>query len=220
MSNLAADVRSAATACGVAALPAALPGAARRGSGARPTPTARIAPRAAAAAWPGLDAHWPPGTLCELLFDADGGDALDLLWPTLALLTAQRRRVVVVSPPRWPQAPALRVQGLDPAYITLREDGHSGDWSAEQCLRSGACAAVLLWEDAATDYAQLRRWQRAAESGGALAFLLRPARAARQPSPAALRLHLRELAGPGAIEVLRSRGRFPGRAVPPPRRGD
>lgn len=219
MNHLAAGILSATTAPYRASLLSAAPGTERRGSGTRQSHGAH-GTAAASAAWPAGDVRWPPGTLCELLFDADGRDALDLLLPTLAALTAQRRHVVVVSPPHWPSAPALRARGLDPAYLTLRHSGRSGDWSAEQCLRSGACAAVLLWEDAATDYAQLRRWQRAAESGGALAFLLRPARAADQPSPAALRLQLRDLAGPHAIEVLRSRGRFHGGAAAPPRRGD
>jgi cell division inhibitor SulA len=80
-----------------------------------------------------------------------------------------------------------------------------GAWSAEQCLRSGSCGAVLSWMQQA-DYTQLRRLQLAAESGDALAFLFRPARAAAKASPAALRLQLHADAGHVDIEILKCRG--------------
>jgi len=209
----------------VSAAPSALADVLRHpGVWRRAAPVAGL--RAQATGWRDLDAAlpgggWPLGALSEILLEADGLGELGLVMPALAALTRRKRRVVFVVPPYQPYAPALAAHGLDLGYVTQIDAVHAdGAWSIEQCLRSGACAAVLLWEDAATDYAQLRRWQRAAESGGALAFLLRPARAADQPSPAALRLQLRDLAGPHAIEVLRSRGRFHGGAAAPPRRGD
>ena len=82
-----------------------------------------------------------------------------------------------------------------------------GAWSAEQCLRSGSCGAVLGWLRHA-DYTQLRRLQLAAESGEALAFLFRPAAAAAKASPAALRLQLHADSEAGAvdIDILKCRG--------------
>ena len=74
-------------------------------------------------------------------------------------------------------------------------------WATEQCLRAGCLSAVLCWPQKVDDRA-LRRLQVAAESGQALVFAFRDARAAAQPSPAALRLQL----APGQLQVLKCRG--------------
>lgn len=180
--------------------------------------------RALASGWSDLDAvlpggGWPAGALTEILVEADGLGELGLLMPTLAALTRQRRRVVFVAPPYLPYAPALAAQGLDLAQVTQIDGAPSdgaradGAWSAEQCLRSGACGAVLLWART-PDYTQLRRWQLAAESGGALGFLFRPANAATQASPAALRLLVRAENDATGIEVVKCRGGFDHRASP------
>ena len=75
-------------------------------------------------------------------------------------------------------------------------------WAAEQCQRSGSCGAVLCWPRQASDRA-LRRLQVAAETGQTLGFAYRPASAAHNPSPAALRLLLE---GPAQVRVLKCRG--------------
>ena len=82
---------------------------------------------------------------------------------------------------------------------------NDGAWSAEQCLRSGSCGAVLSWLPVA-DYTLLRRLQLAAESGDALAFVFRPAKAASKTSPAALRLQLHADAEQTDVEILKCRG--------------
>jgi hypothetical protein len=151
---------------------------------------------------------WPLGALSEILFDHDGIGELDLLMPALAELTQRRQRVVFVTPPYIPYAPALDAHGLDLRYVVQIDSAPTeGSWSAEQCLRSGSCGAVLSWMQQG-DYTQLRRLQLAAESGDALAFLFRPARAADKPSPAALRLHLHSSADQVDIEILKCRGNF------------
>lgn len=151
--------------------------------------------RALATGLPELDAllpggGWPSGALSEILIDADGLGELSLLMPALADITQRGQRVVFVAPPYIPYAPALEAHGLDLRHVVqIQANANEGAWSAEQCLRSGSCGAVLSWLDEA-DYTQLRRLQLAAESGDALAFLFRPARAASKHSPAALRLQL------------------------------
>ena len=143
----------------------------------------------------GLDAMlpgrgWPNGALIEIQFDCDGVGELALVMPALAQLTQRQQRVVFVAPPHIPYAPALAAQGVDLRYaVQIDASAAQGAWSAEQCLRSGACGAVLSWLGDA-DYTQLRRLQLAAESGDALSFLFRPARFAAKSSPAALRLRL------------------------------
>ena len=167
--------------------------------------------RALATGLPELDARlpgggWPLGALSEILIDHDGIGELSLLMPALAALTQRRQRVVFVAPPYIPYAPALSACGLDLRYVVqIDADARKGAWSAEQCLRSGSCGAVLGWLDEA-DYTQLRRLQLAAESGEALAFLFRPARAAAKTSPAALRLHLHAQDDQLDIEILKCRG--------------
>jgi hypothetical protein len=152
--------------------------------------------RALSTGLPDLDAllpggGWPCGALSEVLFTHDGLGELSLLMPALAELTRRQQRVVFVAPPYIPYAPALAAQGLDLRYVVqIESTANEGAWSAEQCLRSGSCGAVLSWVHQA-DYTQLRRLQLAAESGDALAFLFRPAQSAAKPSPAALRLQLR-----------------------------
>jgi hypothetical protein len=133
---------------------------------------------------------WPCGALSEILFAHDGIGELSLLMPALAAITQRRQRVVFVAPPYIPYAPALEAHGLDLRYVVqIEANAGEGAWSAEQCLRSGSCGAVLGWLHHA-DYTQLRRLQLAAESGDALAFLFRPAHSAGKSSPAALRLQL------------------------------
>ena len=78
-------------------------------------------------------------------------------------------------------------------------------WAAEQALRSGACGTVLVWLRA-PDERRMRRLQLAAETGRAWGVLFRPGCAARERSPAALRLHLAPAASGLAVYVLKRRG--------------
>lgn len=149
---------------------------------------------------------WPPAALSELLLSADGIGELRLLLPTLTRLSRQPRPVVLVGPPYLPYAPALAAAGLDLARLHWIDPGTPSAcaWALEQCLRSQACGAVLGWLPRADDRC-LRRLQVAAESGQCLGFLFRPASAAANPSPAALRLLLQ----PGRLQVLKCRGGNP-----------
>jgi len=150
---------------------------------------------------------WPPASLSEVLMACDGLGELSLLWPTLARLTAARVPVVVVGPPYLPYAPAWHLAGVALDYVTVvHADASRAMWAAEQCLRSSACGAVLCWPKNPTDQA-LRRLQVASETGHALAFAFRPERAADNPSPAALRLHVH--AHPRRVRVLKCRGANP-----------
>jgi hypothetical protein len=149
---------------------------------------------------------WPCGAVSEILFEYDGVGELSLLMPALADITQRGQRVVFVTPPYIPYAPALAVHGVDLRYVVqIDANPTEGAWSAEQCLRSGSCGAVLSWLPIA-DYTLLRRLQLAAESGDALAFVFRPAKAASKTSPAALRLQLHTDAEQTDIEILKCRG--------------
>jgi protein ImuA len=150
---------------------------------------------------------WPRGALSEILVADDGLGECSLLLPALAALTRARRRVVLVAPPYIPYAPALVAAGVDLAYLVhIEADAIERHWTAEQCLRAGCCGAVLGWLPRA-DYRELRRLQLAAETGGALGFVFRPLAAARETSPAALRLAIHgSESEPARIEILKCRG--------------
>jgi hypothetical protein len=151
---------------------------------------------------------WPESALTELLIPAAGMGELQLLWPALARLSSGNGVVALVDPPYLPYAPAwhaagVRLQGLH----VIRADAREAMWAAEQCLRSGACTAVLCWPKRIDDRT-LRRLQVAAETGQCHGFALRPLPAARNPSPAALRIVL-EPGPPRRLHVLKVRGAMP-----------
>jgi hypothetical protein len=149
---------------------------------------------------------WPRGALTEILVGHDGLGEMSLLLPAIAALTQARRRVAVIAPPYVPYPPALVAAGVDLAHL-VQIDAAAADrhWSAEQCLRAGCCAAVLHWLPDA-DYRQLRRLQLAAETGDALAFLLRPLKARSESTPAALRIQVSSSETGSCVEILKCRG--------------
>ncbi len=145
---------------------------------------------------------WPRRSLTELLLPADGVGELELLFPTLARMTQAGGTVVLVAPPYIPYAPAWQVAGVDLAHLEIVEaQARDALWAFEQCLRSGACAAVLGWPQQA-DAQSLRRLQVAADSGDCLGFAFRDRKHLANPSPAALRLEQAD----GAWHVRKCRG--------------
>lgn len=176
----------------------------------------RSLPSGVPTGFPTLDAAlpwggWPPGSLSELLAEPPGA-GLGLVVPTLTRLGDEGRWMLLVSPPWSPYAPALAARGVRlERLVVVRAEGR-GAWAAEQGLRSGSCAAVLLW-GGRWELAALRRLQLAAETGGALAFLFREPAAARQASPAPLRLELSPAGAGYRARVLKQRGAPAGAAL-------
>jgi hypothetical protein len=152
---------------------------------------------------------WPMGALSEVLLPADGVGELRLVWPALAALSQGDRAIVLVAPPYLPYPPAWQAAGVRLASLqVVTAAPREALWATEQCLRSGACGAVLCWPGNADDRA-LRRLQVAAETGRALGFAFRPLRAAANPSPAVLRVAIET--SPRPLRVLKCRGA----SVPP-----
>lgn len=145
--------------------------------------------------WPMLDAAlpargWPEASLTEILLPADGIGELRLVLPTLARLTQGQRPVMLIAPPYRPCVMGWRQQGVNLQRVEIVDaDEKHVLWAAEQALRSGSCAAVLVWPQQADDRS-LRRLQVAADTGRALAFVFRDRRYLTNASPAALRLEL------------------------------
>ncbi|MBK9495086.1 MAG: hypothetical protein BWZ07_00760 [Alphaproteobacteria bacterium ADurb.BinA280] len=175
--------------------------------------------------WAALDdilpgGGWPAAALTEILLPLDGVGELRLLWPSLAHLS-QQGPVVLIAPPYALLAPAWHAAGvsLDSLQVirphvgnerSLDKSDRQALWAAEQCLRSGACRAVVCWPQWADDRA-LRRLQVAAESGQCPGFLFRSIQAAHNPSPAALRLQLH--VRPAEVQVLKCRGGWAGQRL-------
>lgn len=150
---------------------------------------------------------WPCGALTELLPQHEGIGELRILGPALAQLAAQGKFIAWIAPPYLPYAPALAAAGIALERVLIVKTTKDGDslWAAEQALRSAACGGVLAWPRDIR-YTQLRRLQLAAEDGRCLAVLFRPTQAAREPSPAVLRIALATAAGGLALSILKRRG--------------
>jgi len=155
---------------------------------------------------------WPGGALTEIFAERTGIGELQILMPAAARLTRAGRWLVLIAPPYIPYAPALAAHGVKLSHLMLIQP-QTGDeilWACEQALRMDDCGAILTWLDTAHDRT-LRRLQLAAEGGGAIAVLFRPARAI-PASPAALRLHVGKTGNKTIIRILKRRGG----AVPDP----
>lgn len=173
---------------------------------------ARVASASVPTGFPQLDAElpgggWPTGSLAELLPSHEGIGELRILGPALAALAHAGRRLAWIAPPYLPYAPALAAAGIDLAQVLIVRTRAARDasWAAEQVLHSAACGAVLVWPSDVR-YAALRRLQLAAERGHAMTVLFRPPHAAKEPSPAVLRLALHTAAGGLAVRILKRRG--------------
>jgi len=151
---------------------------------------------------------WPSGALTEILATHQGIGELSLLAPALARLARQEARWITwIAPPHLPYAPALQSIGVDLARVAVVQAHCAAEalWATRQALACGACSAVLSWLSV-PDLQSLRRLQLAVEGKDTCAFLFRPAFAARDFSPAPLRLQLAPAGERLAIHVLKRRG--------------
>ncbi len=166
------------------------------------------------------DGGWPRGALAELLAATPGSGELPLLMPALAAHAGTGGWIVLVAPPYVPCAGAWLAAGIDTRRVLwlTPADARTWLWSTEQAARTAGCA-VLAWPHRhPAGMRELRRLQLAAQQGDGLCVLLRDDGAARQASPAALRLRLSPAGqdsprGQVVVEILKQRGGFGGRQV-------
>ena len=128
-----------------------------------------------------------------------------LLLPALARLPGG---VTLIGPPAVPHAAALAQAGLalDDLVWVQADTPARRLWAAEQVLRAELGGATLVWLPWASAM-QLRRLQMAALASPGLVFVMRPASAAAQSSPAPLRLLLRSPRHDTlAVRVFKRRG--------------
>ncbi|MFC4308933.1 translesion DNA synthesis-associated protein ImuA [Steroidobacter flavus] len=182
----------------------------------REGPPPRIEPSGSAnldAVLPG--GGWQSGTIVELMPMSDGIGELRLLMPALAKITHSERHVAMIAPPYIPFAPALLRHGLRLEHFWIIRAQSAADilWSAEQTLRCKSFGAVLAWPSAIRDR-EVRRLQLAAEAGNSIGFVYRQPSAARESSPAAVRLRLQtDVAGQLSIDIVKCRGARAGMSV-------
>jgi protein ImuA len=178
------------------------------------------APIVEASGWTKLDAvlpggGWQAGTVVELMPVTTGIGELRLLLPALARITGAGRHVTLIAPPYIPFAPALSQHGvrLERVLVIHAQQAEDILWAAEQSLRCRSFGAVLAWPATIRDR-EIRRLQLAAEAGGSTGFLYRCVDAARESSPAALRLKLQRAdSNTLQIDVLKCRGGRSGLSV-------
>lgn len=152
---------------------------------------------------------WPVGGLCEILQSHSAQSEWRLLLPALCAAQQPVVRpgaaswVVLIGPPLVPFGPALAALGLDVGRLLWVKAQASAErlWAAEQALRCAGVAAVLAWLPQ-VQAAPLRRLQMAALTHAKLLFVMRPASAQHESSPALLRL----LLGQGASAALTRAG--------------
>ena len=156
---------------------------------------------------------WPVGGMCEILQAHGEHNEWRLLLPALkraAGVIAPPSPVMLVGAPHVPFGPGLSAQGLDARQLVqvLATAPDERLWTAEQSLRCAAVQAVLVWlPQAQAD--QLRRLQMAAHTNCKLLFVMRPAQARCESSPAVLRLLLASQPQSDALllHILKRRGR-------------
>lgn len=151
---------------------------------------------------------WPRSCLIELLLQHHGSAELRLLHPVLSRLARQDGgSIVFIQPPYAPQLLALNAFGIPLSQCVWIRSKKQADalWAAEQVLRSGSCAALLLWQTQIRSEA-LRRLHLAAQGGEAVFFMMRPSTCADSPSPAPLRLQVAPTLEGVQIQFIKRRG--------------
>lgn len=183
-------------------------------------------PEVVSSGWPGLDRIFSGrgfrrGTLVEWIAACPASGA-----ETLALVAAReacggQRVLVVLDQEGEFYPPAAARAGIDLDRLIVVRIPAAADllWALDQTLRCPAVAATLAWVRK-LDGRSFRRMQLAAEEGGGLGLLLRPAYAESEPSWAEVRLRVTPLPAPDShtcrqleVELLRCRGLATARKV-------
>lgn len=161
---------------------------------------------------------WPVQQVIELQCQPGCGE-LRLLLPYLTRpqLTPQQlpqpqRWLVFLNPPARLNTAFLLQNAIAPErVIEIHGSNTEALWAAEQCLKSGCCQTVLLWQQQ-LQTAQLKRLQLAAVQGQAELFLYRQLTTVQQ-LPVSLSLALQGNPRGLTIRVQKKRGGWAGQQL-------
>nr|WP_086941010.1 translesion DNA synthesis-associated protein ImuA [Thaumasiovibrio occultus] len=131
---------------------------------------------------------------------------LRLLYSVLKEKVASRL-LVLIQPPGYVNAAYFQRQGiaLDKVLVISPSAPNDALWAAEQCLKSGACGAVLLWQEE-YEIHQIKRLQMAAETGDSLQWLFHLPQPQRISLPVTLSLALTPDENGTGVEVVKRKG--------------
>ncbi len=141
------------------------------------------------------DGGYAPGSVIEYLRAMPGCGASTLAFTAAATaMKSTNGFVVIIDTQHNIYPPAVASWGIDLEKVVLVRPQSDVDalWAVDQALRTPAVAAVVADVERIDDRAA-RRMQLAAEQGGGLALLLRPASARRGPSWADIQWMVRSL---------------------------
>lgn len=161
---------------------------------------------------------WPRGAVTELVHETPGCGELSLLLPALAWLSRQNCRITMIDPPWIPYPPALHGHGLalEKLLLVRTQSKKESLWACEQVVRGMPGGAMLAWPDEIS-FSELRRLQLVAKNSRQSVFLFRGQAAAKNSSPAELRLQLNTDDDDLEIRILKCRGQRPSNAIHIPR---
>ncbi len=122
-----------------------------------------------------LNGGFPQSGVIEVLSDIAIGE-LRLLMPSVT--KDNNRLLVFIAPPGIVNAHMLAGFGIDlkSVIVVYPKDQKNALWSAELCLKSGACHSVLMWANDRLEIHQIKRLQLASEKGDSRQFLIRARR--------------------------------------------
>jgi protein ImuA len=146
------------------------------------------------------------GTLVEWENAGEGSGAATLALAVAAHILRPGGALVLIDAAAEFYPPAVAGLGvpLERTVVVRPADPRAGLWAWEQALRCGGVAVTLGRADDWIDR-HFHRLQLAAETGGGLGFLLRPAGALGGSSKAAVRLRVAGRPGPGPLHPLARR---------------
>jgi len=142
---------------------------------------------------------------------------LRLFMPFLLQLTqdnaSHARKIVLIAPPGQVNALMFAQQGISPELVIIIEAFESTEalWAAEQCLKSGSCVAVLLWQQALAVH-QVKRLKQAALQGDAVQVLFRAKQCLDVPLPVSLSIVLSPHEQGLEVEIKKQQGHWPQQA--------
>jgi protein ImuA len=150
-----------------------------------------------------LGRGFPRGALVEWPGEGEGSGAVSLALAVAGQILPSGGALMVIDGPGEFYPPALVGLGvaLEQTIIVRPPDARTGLWAWEQALRCGAAAVTLGQIDESIDR-HVHRLQLAAEAGGGLGFLLRPAGMSAAAAKAAIRLHVTGQVGPGPLHAI------------------